>query len=253
VTPSLEGAEQGITNALGVDLYNLADAPGITGEIAKTYPEIQDVMENNFPITIKGEVGGAFTALVTDFIVYPVYETAPRLFDNVVIMEVELSYLDANQKEQQIYVPFYLYNEQTRTELMVGTAPQGQTVDRTIYSMQFYDDEGSMENWSNIFGLSLLTTEERGKKQIVSNEDNTGFLVDIDAIYPIAAYNQNLTSGWDFDLLGSNNPPYTEDDLSAFQLTGDPYTLPEINGKRYFWPLTNVSGSMFNILQDRVR
>jgi len=252
-TLSPEEAEQKITNALGVDLFNLADASRVTGEIAKVYPEVQKAMENNFPIEITGEVGGSFIALVTDFIVYTNYETAPRLFDNVVIIEVELSYLDANQQERQIYVPFYLYNEQTGMELTIGTAPQNESKDRLIKYMPLYDSDTRMDAWSNLFGLFLLMTEERGEKQIVLNEDNAGFFVDVDAIYPNTDYGQNFTSGWDFDLLNSDNPPYTEEDLANFQLTGDPNNLPEINGKIYFWPLTNISGSKFNILQDRVR
>ena len=244
---SLEGAEQGITNALGVDLHNLAGASGVTGEIAKTYPEIQDVIENNFPITIEGEVGGAFTAIITDFIIYNDNNSAPRFFGKVMLAEVELSYLDALGQEQQIWFPIELYDEISSERWLVGTS----IVNRSMEEILTITKYSNHEIYNQRLGQFLLKTDNFLEKQIVFNEDTTGALMTLDTIYPTSEYGQNSTSGLDFDLLTSDASPYTEDDLVNFRASGDPQYLPEVNGKHYLWPAVDFAGSVFNIVKDR--
>ncbi|MBG0785884.1 MAG: hypothetical protein H0S79_12375 [Anaerolineaceae bacterium] len=248
--------EHMINHPLEIDLNDLAHASGVTGEIAAAFPEFQEVMNSTFPMQVQGEMGTTMQAVVTDFILYTDYDNAPRLYDKVVIIEIELTYLDANQQEQYIYFPLELYDEQKQSMWMIGAISERSingnfTKENAKTALDANRDytEQTLNGAAGFFG-SYLIPEYWGVKQITFNDDNTGWVVTLDTIYPVEAYAQNATHGEDFELLRSANPPYTREDLANFQATGDPQYLPQVNGKPYFWPAVSLKGSIFNLLKD---
>ena len=246
-------AEHMISHPLEIDLNNLANAPGVTGQIAAAYPEFQEVMNRTFPMEVQGEMGTTMQAVVTDFILYTDYDSAPRLYDKVITIEIELTYLDANQQEQHIYFPLRMYDEKLKSIWQVGSISSDNIITRDNIKAELDGNRDytsqAMDLWIGIFG-SYLIPEYWGVKQISFNNDGTGWVVTLDTIYPNSTYAQNSTHGKDFALLGLANPPYTKEDLANFQATGDPQYLLQINGKAYFWPAVNLLGSRFNILKD---
>jgi hypothetical protein len=244
--------EHMISHPLKIDLNDLAHASGVTGEIAAAFPEFQEVMDSTFPMQVQGEMGTTMQAVVTDFILYTDYDNAPRLFDKVITVEIEMTYLDANQQEQHIYFPLRMFDEGTKKMWILGgisdrILTRG-NVEAELFGNRDYTEK-AISGLGGFFG-SYLIPEYWGVKQITFNDDNTGWVVTLDTIYPVEAYAQNSTHGEDFGLLRSANPPYTREDLANFQATGDPQYLPQVNGKPYFWPAVNLLGSRFNILKD---
>jgi hypothetical protein len=245
-------AEHMISHPLEIDLNDLSNAPGVTGQIAAAYPELQEILVSNFPIEIQGDIDGAIEAIVTDFIMYTDYDSAPRLYGKVIVAEIELSYLDVNQVEQHIYFPLELYDGRYKNQWMLGAVTESSIKQSSMESRMTahadYEDN-AMNSYSGFFG-SFLVPEHWGEKQIIFNDDNTGWVVILDTTYPTEAYSSGSTHGEDFDLLESTNPPFTMNDLINFQATGDPQYLPQVNGKPYFWPAVSLRGSILNLLKD---
>ena len=247
ITPTEEAEESGeIKNSLGVDLHNLKNEPGLVGEILEKYPQTQRELETNFPIIINNEVGGGFITLVTDVIFYKDYDTAPSLYGDKLMAELELSYLDVNGKEQLIFIPIEKWDSTTKEDWMFGTS--------VIYILEESVVRGTMERGSIEFyyrTLSTLTSPlifAEPPQKVVLKE---GAFFDLDAIFPDETLMQNRTGGQDFELLKTDTPPYTETDLEMFRKTGDPQFLPLVNGKRYLWPCASGGASLFNIYEDR--
>jgi len=183
---------------------------------------------NTFPIEPGGELGTFYRldCSYDQLTIFRNYQQLPELPGGWrALAEISCQYFNKDQQLETIYLPLYIYQPTTQQLLFVGgSIKQIEEVEVIKYTK---------ENGRGFY--EVMMENALGKKPA------KGAKIKIVANYPDEGFKNNETNGVAFDTLLETNPPYTQDDLNNLYQTGQSQYLPEIDGKRYFWPVVGYS------------
>jgi hypothetical protein len=143
-----------------------------------------------------------------------------------VLADIACSYLNILQEVEIIHLPLHIYHPEKMEYLLVGT------------DIQIEPDEDLIRH---IAEITSLTWYENMTETFWGGSVAVGKSIKVDLDYPSAELRLEKTRGAAFETLLESNPPYTIEDLTNFYQTGDTQFLPEVSGKRYFWPVTTYT------------
>lgn len=139
-----------------------------------------------------------------------------------VLADISCSYLNSQEEVEIIYLPLHIYHPEKQDYLLVGT------------EMQKEADEDLIRQIAEITSLGWY---EKMTESLWGNMLTVGKTIKIDLDFPTGELSMEKTRGAAFETLQDPNPPYTREMLNNFYQTGDSQLLPEVDGKRYFWPV----------------